>query len=181
MDWLNNFLSGLGLGAGAPIGGPGAPGYNPAVGAAMINNPQAIASAATAAGVPPPPLNNASGVDEAGFGGFLDPQQAPQMANAAAPTTPTAASAPTPPAPATAAATPASLLGSTPLSRVANTLRGVQAPPSPAVQSIHTPGIPGPGKIDSGTLLALLNSISQPQTGMKLPSTLGAALGGRYG
>lgn len=64
------------------------------------------------------------------------------------------------------------------------TLRGVQAPAAPTPQRVSTPNLPGLRPIQSGgymDLLAMLGLGQQQgaQGGLKLPSTLGQALGGR--
>lgn len=64
-----------------------------------------------------------------------------------------------------------------------NALRGLVVPKPPTPQTVHTPAAPRPSTvIHSGELLNLLqmlNVAGQNQGGLKLPSTLGAALGGR--
>lgn len=64
-----------------------------------------------------------------------------------------------------------------------NALRGLTVPKPPTPQTVHTPAAPRPSTaIHSGELLNLLqmlNVAGQNQGGLKLPSTLGAALGGR--
>lgn len=63
------------------------------------------------------------------------------------------------------------------------TLRGVQAPAAPTPQKVSTPHAPQIAKIQGGALADLLASLGigpqQALPGLKLPSTLGQALGGR--
>lgn len=63
------------------------------------------------------------------------------------------------------------------------TLRGVQAPAAPVPQKVSTPHAPQVAKIQGGALADLLASLGigpqQALPGLKLPSTLGQALGGR--
>lgn len=62
-------------------------------------------------------------------------------------------------------------------------LRGVTAPAAPTPQKVSTPHAPQLGKIQGGQLFDLLASLGigpqQALPGLKLPSTLGQALGGR--
>lgn len=64
-------------------------------------------------------------------------------------------------------------------------LRGMVAPNVPQPQKVSTPSAPHPtGKIEGGGLISLLNHLgmlrgAQMPTSYQLPSTLGAALGGR--
>jgi hypothetical protein len=61
-------------------------------------------------------------------------------------------------------------------------LRGVQAPPAPATQRLTSPAAPRPQAIQGPglqQLMSLLFSGAGAGGGMKLPSTLGMALGGR--
>lgn len=64
-------------------------------------------------------------------------------------------------------------------------LRGMVAPNVPQPQRVSTPSAPHPtGKIEGGGLISLLNHLgmlrgAQMPTSYQLPSTLGAALGGR--
>lgn len=63
------------------------------------------------------------------------------------------------------------------------TLQGVKAPAAPVPQKVGTPNLPALQKIQSGGFADLLASLGiGPQTamaGLKLPSTLGQALGGK--
>lgn len=64
------------------------------------------------------------------------------------------------------------------------TLRGVQAPSAPTPQKVSTPNAPTPVKMgQNSALIDLLSSLGigpqQALPGLKLPSTLGQALGGR--
>lgn len=103
------------------------------------------------------------------------PLAQPPVTPAATPTTlppiaPTTQTTAPPPKPDTAA------------QRLLDTLRGVHMPPSPAVQTIHSPAAPKPsGNVKSGQLLALLEAISPQisQHAQTLPVSLGQALGGR--
>jgi hypothetical protein len=63
------------------------------------------------------------------------------------------------------------------------TLQGVKAPAPPAAQKVSTPNLPALRPIQAGGFAELLASLGigpqQAMAGMKLPSTLGQALGGR--
>lgn len=68
--------------------------------------------------------------------------------------------------------------------RFVNAMKGVKAPAAPETQKVGSPAAPRPtAAIKGGELLALLQmlgaSAGQQQPGMRLPSTLGQALGGR--
>lgn len=62
-------------------------------------------------------------------------------------------------------------------------LRGVTAPAAPTPQKVSTPHAPAIAKLQGGGLIDLLASLGigpqQALPGLKLPSTLGQALGGR--
>lgn len=64
-----------------------------------------------------------------------------------------------------------------------NSLKGVKAPEAPTAQKVSTPHAPQLAKIQGGALFDLLASLGigpqQALPGLKLPSTLGQALGGR--
>jgi len=64
-----------------------------------------------------------------------------------------------------------------------NTLKGVKMPDAPVAQKVSTPHAPQVAKIQAGNLADLLASLGigpqQALPGLKLPSTLGQALGGR--
>lgn len=83
------------------------------------------------------------------------------------------------PTPAPAQATPAAAGPANFL----NALKGVVAPPRPDVVKPTSPHIVGPkGTVQGGQLFQLLeqlNAQQQPAGGLKLPPTLGQALGGR--
>lgn len=84
---------------------------------------------------------------------------------------------------------PANAPGATPVPETGGsdallkTLRGVQMPAAPTPQKVSTPHAPQLGKIQAGGLADLLASLGigpqQALPGLKLPSTLGQALGGR--
>lgn len=63
------------------------------------------------------------------------------------------------------------------------TLQGVKAPPAPVAQKVSTPNLPALRPIQGGGIIELLASLGigpqQAVQGMKLPGTLGQALGGR--
>lgn len=60
-------------------------------------------------------------------------------------------------------------------------LRGVQAPPRPDVVKPSTPALPHQGNIQSGNLMALLQSLGYPRGAGPRPTTLGQTVGiGRY-
>ncbi len=141
------------------------------LGSLLVNNPEVVAQGAAAAGIPPPPLN--AGVPD--VGASLNPQvqagpanpngpmvagpQAPMMQPPAAPQQP-------------------------PGSNILSTLRGVTPPTAPTVPGLVNMAPPRPtGNAKSGQLMALLQALNlgggAQAPGLKLPSTLGAALGGR--
>lgn len=63
-----------------------------------------------------------------------------------------------------------------------NSLKGVQMPAAPVAQKVSTPHAPALRPVQGGGLLELLNALNigaQGVPGLKLPSTLGQALGGR--
>lgn len=169
LDWLTDLLA---QGSGAAKGVSGL--YNPALGATMVNNPEAIAGAAIQAGVPPPPISESfsempGGNKEFEFGSLLDPTPASTTGVAGAPLD---LSPPAPVAKGPAAAQ-SGAVGS-----LAKSLSGVQAPPAPRTQAIRTPAAPQPSsQIKQGELLALLGSMMGGQE-RKLAPTLGSVLGG---
>jgi hypothetical protein len=67
-------------------------------------------------------------------------------------------------------------------SRLLNSLKGVVAPPPPVAQKVGTPHAPTMAKLQGGNVAELLASLGigpqQAFPGLKLPSTLGQALGG---
>jgi hypothetical protein len=109
----------------------------------------------------PPPTAMAEPAPVAGGGGVPMPRPRPEGAPQADP----------------AAASPQ---GSDALLKA---LRGVQAPAAPVAQKVSTPSLPPLRPIQGGGYLDMLLSLGlgqqQAQQGLKLPSTLGQALGGR--
>lgn len=173
MDWLTEFLSqaanpgGMNT-AGSLEGGAGM--YNPALGATMLKNPEAIAGTAIRAGVPPPAIGGGTG-KELEFGSLLDPVTERPAGTPLDLSPPAAASD-------VSAAGPAAAQ-SGPVGSLAKSLSGVKAPPAPRVQTIgRPPAAPQPtSQIKQGELLALLGSMMGGQE-RKLAPTLGSVLGG---
>lgn len=68
-------------------------------------------------------------------------------------------------------------------SKMLATLKGVVTPPAPVAQKVSTPHAPPMAKLQGGGVAELLASLGigpqQAFPGLKLPSTLGQALGGR--
>lgn len=68
-------------------------------------------------------------------------------------------------------------------SKIAAALKGVVAPQAPQAQKVGTPHAPTLGKLQGGNVAELLAQLGigpqQAFPGLKLPSTLGQALGGR--
>lgn len=65
--------------------------------------------------------------------------------------------------------------------KIVQALRGIQPPKPPDVVKPSTPPPPQLKQIQSGDLIALIQSLSNPRQPMQRPTTLGGALGiGRY-
>lgn len=60
--------------------------------------------------------------------------------------------------------------------RLLAALKGVQAPPQPQIQRIGTPALPRVNPVKTGELQQLMLALGGGNDGLKLPSTLGAAL-----
>lgn len=144
-------------------------------------SPELIAQRAIAEGIPPPPMAPGARINDA-FGALLQPTAGATPV----PTIGPPAAAPVPPAAPTLDPFSAELPGAAPQNsnmadRLLSTLRNVKAPEAPTPQRVGTPAAPRPSSpIQSGQLLALLAAlgVGEGQSGMKLPSTLGAALRG---
>jgi hypothetical protein len=163
------------LSQGAGSGGvmPTPPGLSPALMTEFARNPDKIAAEAAKAGIPPPPLPQGPSIGESlepsvGAAGVPLPRPRPE-------------GIPEDPATITSAALHAQ--GKNPQLEA---LKGLKAPVAPPGQKVSTPSaqLPRPGDIKSGELMALLASLGMGGAGggaggMKLPQTLGAALGGR--
>lgn len=174
MDWLTQLLGG-GIPGGegmAPMNLPPAPVMPPQPIEAATNQ---IAGTLAANNVAPP----GGGGGDGSLGAALQgPVPMPQAR-------PAGLGVPTPAAP----GTPLDLAppgggGGAPKpggDRLAEALRGVRAPPAPAVQRIVTPAAPRPhGQVSGGGILQLLQSLHGGTAAPRqLPSTLGSALGGR--
>lgn len=110
---------------------------------------------------------------------MTEPYQAPTVGSVLEPVplpTPRPANAPTAP-------TDASGAKKSGTDALLQSLRGVQMPKPPEAQKVSTPHAPALRPIQSGGLAELMASLGvgpqQAFPGLKLPSTLGAALGGR--
>lgn len=181
MDWLTQLL--MGTAAAPPMSTVPDPNYNPFYAFDMFKDqsqmPQGAAFGTPVQGSPP-----------------IMPTPVPTMSyTQPPPVQPSPIPDITPPMPSlgeslTPAAADASAGGSTKdikaaksmEDRLLQTLQGVKAPPAPAVQRVGTPNLPPLRPIQSGGLFELLAALGlgQPQAGgLKLPSTLGQALGGR--
>jgi len=122
--------------------------YDPALGMVLAQNPESVANAAAAAGIPPPQPQVANVPP---LGQSMDPTAEER--------------------PAASTATSAQPAESTDVSAqrrnvpsLAQTLRGVAPPAQPQIQSIRTPTVPQPhGNIQQGQLLQLLLAQQQPQ------------------
>lgn len=170
---------------------PGAP-STPEVPAQGLDVPDNIAKVAAARGIPPPKMDMPSwaqtdptvGAALTGLpvGGVPIPQPRPggldMSAQSRAPGAPTDI---TSDAQKAGEATPAAADGKR--TDLATALRGVTAPKPPELQKISSPSPPRAGvAIKSGELQAILQALNAgpgPGGGLKLPSTLGQALGGR--
>jgi hypothetical protein len=126
------------------------------------------------AGTPPsvaPPMPAVPGSVPTSLGATLDPV-APTGAGAGAMGGAMAA----------ADATRGAAGGSPNMGGMLNALKGIVAPPAPAVQKVSTPHSPQMAKLQGGGVAELLASLGigpqQAFPGLKLPSTLGQALGG---
>lgn len=159
-------------------------------------SPELIAQRAIAEGIPPPAMAPAARIDDT-FGALLQPTAGvTPVPTVGIPRPPVIPSMPAGPlvAPSTTPPTATSTLdpfsaelpgaakpGSNMADRLLSTLRNVKAPEAPTPQRVGTPAAPRPSSpIQSGQLMALLAAlgINEGQGGMKLPSTLGAALRG---
>lgn len=175
MDWLTNlFMNGTApfMGAdntGAMIGSPGGPlGF----GGGAIPSP--VSSTPVPGSMPTPPAGGYAGPGGPSIGESLQPQSEdnvplprPRPVPQASPTAQASA------APANPAANP--------MDRIAQVLRGVQAPPRPDVVKPSTPHGPPVQHIQGGNIAQLLQHL-YPQLAQRLPiPSLGGALGiGRY-
>lgn len=159
-------------------------------------DPSQWSSALAAAGVPPDALT-ANAQESAPMGGMPPPAPMPEGGEAApmggmpSPWEPVQGSPAGPPvqageAPPAGAATP----GAQPPAggaggSLVNALRGMVAPSVPQPQRVSSPAAPHPtGKIEGGGLVSLLGQLGMLRgahmpASYQLPSTLGAALGGR--
>lgn len=198
-SWLMNILTGAGsmfnpMGSAAaapnlqpipkaPIGadmmGPGSPSWmDPSLMMEFGRNPDAVAGAAVKAGIAPPALPTGPSLGES-----LEPPATVNHMSQGIPLPrprPEAAGGSQYNATVNSAANAAA--GKNPM---LDALKGLKAPVPPAQQKVSTPN-PLPiktGDIKGGELLALLASLGMGggagAGGMKLPQTLGAALGGR--
>lgn len=168
-------------------------------------DPQSIANAAVAHGVPPPPLPPVGALppgiqpDNASIpplGQSLDPfgTRTPDKSQERAPLVPGQTGEMPMPQPRpqgdvlgqpAAAAAPGTVTPK-PGNDLLSTLRGLTVPKPPTPQTIKTPDVAAPKAttpIKGGQLFALLEAMGMGGhvggSGYKLPSTLGAALGGR--
>lgn len=156
-------------------------GFSPELGATMTQSPEVVAAAAARAGVPPPPLSSfpqmaAAPPDSTSVGSLFEPRpggSVPMPQPRPADMTPGEPLDITPPGAVTQPAAGGN--------RLLETLRGLKAPTPPQAPMVGTPAAPRPqNNIKLGQLMALLMQEQNAGAGgLKLPSTLGAALGGR--
>jgi hypothetical protein len=142
--------------------------------------PEALAANAAARGVPPPPVDLAPDAGPTDVGAALTgntvplPRPRPQGTDVGAQSRPGA------PMDITSDAQKAGAGADGKKPSFLDALKGVKAPPNPEVQKISTPAAPRPTTaIKGGDLMALLTALNAAPGagGIKLPSTLGQALG----